>query len=465
MAAHLVSLVAHYGYAIIALFLFGEGLAIPFPTDSTVVTASAIAARGHLVLALVFAVATVSTSAGTTAAFYVGRRGSTFLERRAHGGARALDRTHRFFARHGASAILFGRFIPVVRMLVSFVAGASRMDARRFALLNIAGAAIWAAAFCAIGYFFGHHPGAFYHQLVRAALVVGLGIGTLVTVVVAGGWLVEDADATWRAEGTLWHRLLMSPPARWLARHSPRAQRILFHRFSAADYLGLNLTLGLGLTFVLLLLFLAIAQGVLTSEGIARFDLELLRALGEDPAPGGVRFWSTVSWLGTVPMGVVGLAMALVFARRHGWLPVVAFLAALAGAELLSYSLKHAIHRDAPFTFPSGHVLGAAVGYGLIVYFVVMSTKSRAVRAAALMLGAALVVAIGLSRLYLGVHYFSDIVGGLAAGALWLTACLTGLEVARRKQVGDMLGAAARGDVRPAGQVGSEAGVGLPNSS
>jgi len=75
VAAHLVGLVAKYGYALIALFLFGEGLAVPFPTDTTVVTASALAARGHLSLVLVFLVATLSTTGGTMAAFYVGRSG------------------------------------------------------------------------------------------------------------------------------------------------------------------------------------------------------------------------------------------------------------------------------------------------------------------------------------------------------------------------------------------------------
>ena len=452
VAAHLVSLVGHYGYALVALFLFAEGLAIPLPTATTVVTASALAARGHLALALVFVVATVSTSAGTTAAFFVGRSGSTFLERHAHGGARALQRAHSFFARHGPSAILFGRFIPVVRMFVSFVAGVSEMDARRFALFNVAGAAIWAAAFCAIGYFFGHHPGAFYHQLVRATLVTGLGLGALMTIVVAGGWLVEDADAAWRVEGTLWHRLLMSPPVRWLARHSPRAQAILFRRFSPADYLGLNLTLGLGLSFVLLLLFVAIAQGVLSSDAIARFDLELARALREEAAPGALAFWSAVSRLGTLPATAgLGLAAALLFARKHGRLPLIGCVAALAGGELLSVALKHAVHRDAALTFPSGHVVGAVVGYGMIAYFAVLSAASRLTRVLALVAATAIVLAIGFSRLYLGVHVFSDVIGGLAAGAVWLTACLTGLEVARRKAAADRIGAAARREEKVGG--------------
>ncbi|HEX4682892.1 MAG TPA: bifunctional DedA family/phosphatase PAP2 family protein, partial [Gemmatimonadaceae bacterium] len=442
MAAHLVGLVAKYGYAIIALFLFGEGVAIPFPTDTTVVTASALAARGHLSLALVFLVATLSTAAGTTAAFYLGRSGSNFLTKRSHA-ARALGRAHRFFERHGPSAILFGRFVPVVRMLISFVAGVSSMDARRFALFNLAGAAIWAAAFCSIGYFFGHHPGAFYHQLVRAALVAAFGLAALVTIAVAGGWLIEDVDAAWRAEGTIWHRVLMSAPVRWLARKSPAVQSVLFRRFSPADYLGLNLTLGLGVCFVLLLVFAAIAQSVLSRLAIVRFDIDLAEALHAGASPEGVAFWSLVTRFGTMPfVTVFGAVFAIWYARRHGWLPLAGWLAALAGSELLAWSLKRAIHRERPvfevayateptFSFPSSHVLGALVGYGLIVYFVSCLTSSRLWRTIAVIGGAVIVLAVGYSRLYLGLHFFSDVVGGLAAGAVWLTTCITALEVAR----------------------------------
>jgi len=456
VAAHLVGLVAHYGYALIALFLFGEGLAIPFPTDTTVVTASALAARGHLSLTLVFLVSTLSTTAGTTAAYYLGRTGSTFVSRHAHRGGNALARAHRFFERHGSSAVLFGRFVPVVRMLISVVAGVSQMDARRFALYNLAGAAIWACAFCAIGYFFGHHASEFYHQLVRAALVAGFGLAALVTLAVAGGWLIEDVDATWRAEGTMWHRVLMSRPVRWLAKRSPRAQSILFRRFSAAHYLGLNLTLGLGVSFALLLVFAAIAQSVLSKTAIVRFDLDLAEVLHASATTRGVALSVVVTRLGTMSAtAVFGLPLVLWYSSRRGWLPLAGWLAALAGAEVLAWALKHAIHRERPifevayatepsFSFPSSHVLGALVGYGLIVYFVICLTRSRFWRTLAIAFGTVLVVAVGYSRLYLGLHFFSDVVGGLAAGAVWLTACITALEVARRKQDTEPLGPAAR---------------------
>jgi len=56
----------------------------------------------------------------------------------------------------------------------------------------------------------------------------------------------------------------------------------------------------------------------------------------------------------------------------------------------------------------------------------------RSAQLSVVLVAALLIVAIGLSRLYLGVHYFSDVVGGYAAGVLWLSACISGLEVARR---------------------------------
>src|SRR5205085_6350525 len=190
---------------------------------------------------------------------------------------------------------------------------------------------------------------AFYHQLVRAALVAGFGLAALVTLAVAGGWLIEDVDAAWRAEGTVWHRILMSGPVRWLARRSPAAQSVLFRRFSPADYLGLNLTLGLGVSFVLLLVFAAIAQSVLSKMAIVRFDLDLAEALHAGATPAGIAFWFVVTRLGTLPsVAVFGVGFALAYSSRRGWLPFGGWLAALAGSEMLAFALKRAMHRERP---------------------------------------------------------------------------------------------------------------------
>jgi membrane protein DedA with SNARE-associated domain len=459
MMNHLGRLIADYGYLIVAAFIFFEGIAIPFPTDTTLVTASAFAAHGRLSLAIVFLVSTVSAAAGTTVAFVLGRRGGTFFERHSRKVSPAmLTRTRRLFDRHGGAAVIAGRFIPVARMLISPMAGLSTMSLRRFTFFNVIGAAIWSAVFCGVGYFFGQHPPRFGHGLARAALITAAGMALLVTVVVAGGWLVEESDAAWRAEGTLWHRILMTAPVRWIAGHSPRARRFLFHRFTPGDYLGLNLTIGLGLSFVALVIFSAIMKTLLTQDAIPEFDLFLAAALRETATPGADAFWGGVSSLGLWRVMIVpGLALSMVMLVKRGWLPLLGMTAAIAGALLLDLAVKHffthphsvanAAGGSAVMGTPSGQALGTIVGYGMVGYFAILLFRSH--RAGVVVVSATfvLVLAICFGRLYLGERYFSDIVSGLAAGIVWLAACITGLEVARRRGERDARAGLGRRDL------------------
>ncbi|HEY2066762.1 MAG TPA: VTT domain-containing protein [Gemmatimonadaceae bacterium] len=444
MIHHLGELIGAYGYYIVALFIFLEGIAIPFPTDTTIVTASAFAAQGRLSLFGIFIVSTVAATTGTTVAFLLGRRGGAFFDRHSRKVSPAvLARTRAFFDRHGGMAVAVGRFIPVARMLISPMAGLSTMSLARFTVFNAVGAAVWAAVFCAVGFFFGQHPHSVAGGLARAALVVAVGLAVVVTVAVAGGWLVEESDAAWRAEGTVWHRILMTAPVRWLATHSPRARRFLFRRFSPGDYLGLNLTLGLGLSFMALVIFGAVMRALLTGEAVPQFDLALAAALRETANPGTDAFWRAVTRLGTVQaMLVPGVALALLLVRRHGWLPLVGATAAVAGGALLDVAVKHFLvhpHSVASTSdsvtmgTPSGQALGTVVGYGMIAYFFVLLVPRRRIAVFAVAALSALVIAISFGRLYLGERYFSDVVSGLAAGFVWLSACVTGLEVARRR--------------------------------
>jgi membrane protein DedA with SNARE-associated domain/membrane-associated phospholipid phosphatase len=445
MINHLGRLISDYGYLIVALFIFAEGMSLPFPTDTTLVTAAAFAAHGRLSVAVLFLISTVTATAGTTIAFIAGRRGGDFFERhskRVH--PAVLERTRAFMDRHGATAVLVGRFIPVARMLISPLAGLSTMSLARFTVFNFAGAAIWSAVFLGVGYFFGQHPPAFGHRLVRGTLVVAVGLGVIVTIAIAGEWLVEESDAAWRAEGTFWHRVLMLPPLRWLAAHSPKARAFLFRRFTPGDYLGLNLTLGLGLSFVALVIFSAITKSMLAQDSVPQFDLQLAAALRETATAPSIAFWSMVSRLGMLPVvALPGIALALWLARRtRSWLPLAGFFASIVGSALLDEVVKryfahpHAAAAEniaATIGSPSGQALGALVGYGMVAYFLILLVSGHRTHVLIALSAALLVLAICFGRLYLGVRYFSDIVSGLAAGSVWLSACLTGLEVARRK--------------------------------
>ncbi|MEO8334176.1 MAG: VTT domain-containing protein [bacterium] len=445
MISHLGRLITDYGYLIVALFLFLEGMAIPVPTDTMLVTAAAFAAHGRLSMTLLFIVSTVASSAGTTVAFIAGRRGGNFFEKHSKRvSPTVLARTRGFFDRHGTTAVLIGRFVPFARMLISPLAGLSSMSLVRFTLFNVAGAAIWSAVFLGVGYFFGQHPPAFGHRLVRGTLVVTVGLGVIVTVAVAGEWLVEESDAAWRAEGTFWHRVLMTAPLRWLAARSPSARAFLFRRFTPTDYLGLNLTLGLGLSFVALVIFSAIANSLLARDSLPQFDLQLAAALAETATPSRVAFWKLVSQLGRLPVvAIPGIALALLLARRgNSWLPLVGFVASIGGSAVIDVVVKQFFEHHhssavadlaAAMGTPSGQALGSLVGYGMIAYFLILLVPGHRSHVLIALCAVALILTICFGRLYLGDRYFSDVVSGLAAGAVWLSACLTGLEVGRRK--------------------------------
>jgi membrane protein DedA with SNARE-associated domain/membrane-associated phospholipid phosphatase len=448
MIHHLGRLISDYGYWIVALFIFAEGIAIPFPTDTTLVTAAAFAAHGRLSVLVIGIISTVASTAGTTVAFLLGRRGGDFFEKHSRKVSPAvLERTRGFMNRHGGSAVLVGRFIPVARMLISPLAGLSSMSLARFTMFNALGAALWSAVFCGVGYFFGQHPPKIGGGLVRGALVVALGLGTIVTVTVAGGWLVEESDAAWRAEGTFWHRVLMTAPVRWLAARSPTMRAFMFRRFTATDYLGLNLTIGLGLSFVAIVIFGAVADAVLTQNTVPEFDLFLAAALQETTTPGRIAFWSALSRLATLPIVTLpGMVLGgwLAF-RRRGWLPLLGFLAAVAGSEILDTLVKHFfVHRhgadavgSSEMGTPSGQALGALVGYGMVAYLLILLVRQRWLQTLIALAALVLVLLICFGRLYLGARYFSDIVSGLAAGGVWLAACVTGLEVGRRRATRD----------------------------
>jgi undecaprenyl-diphosphatase len=328
-------------------------------------------------------------------------------------------------------------------MLISPMAGLSTISLARFSVFNAIGATLWSATFCAVGVFFGQHPPAFGHGIARGALVVTLGLAVITIVIVAGGYLVEESDAAWRAEGTLWHRVLMSPPLRWLAARSPRARAFLFRRFTPGHYLGLNLTIGLGLSFVSLVIFGALANSLLARDAVPQFDLELASALRETATPSRDAFWGAVSMLGTFRIMLVpGLLMAAWLGMRRLWLPLGGLLAAGAGAALLEVGVRHFMlhpHGSASaagesmLSAPSGQALGAFVFYGMLGYFLVLLVHRRGIAPLVVAASLLLVASICFGRLYLGTRYFSDVVSGLAAGGVWLCFCITGLEVARRR--------------------------------
>ena len=216
-------------------------------------------------------------------------------------------------------------------------------------------------------------------------------------------------------------------------------------RFARGEYLGLHLTIGFLVSALGLWIFSAITEDVVSGDSLTEFDVSLHDWMRAHALPVGYRAFVAVSRFGSgVAMAAIAIAVGLILVRHRRWIVLGGWIAAFAGGGLLDWLLKAIIRRPRPpeamrflfresWSFPSGHSMGALVGFGMLTYVLVTLWVHR--RPAQIAIGAtaaALVLAIGLSRIYLGVHYFSDVMGGFAAGLLWLSACVSGVEVAKR---------------------------------
>jgi membrane-associated protein len=160
------NVVSEYGaivYIFLFLIIFAEtGLVVtPFlPGDSLLFAAGAIAATGSLNIFVLIGLFLFASILGDTVNYWIGKySGEKLLDkfprliRKKH-----LDKTHEFFEKYGAKTIVLCRFVPIVRTLAPFVAGAGAMTYDKFMKFNIMGALLWVLLLVPAGYFFGNAP-------------------------------------------------------------------------------------------------------------------------------------------------------------------------------------------------------------------------------------------------------------------------------------------------------------------
>ncbi len=438
MHVDLVGLIGSYGYLIVFLFVAADGIGVPLPGETALLTAAALSANGRLSLLAVMASATAGCIIGGSGGYWVGRGGERFLEHR-HASRVGLtpprvERARAFFGKNGPKTILFARFVALLRVLASILAGASGMRFGTFSAYNAAGGLLWSVVFGGIGYGAGRALPRLARSVGRAGFALAALVFLVVVLVLGLRWLRDHHEyVALRVHG--WRRRAASVgPLRWLRVRHPAAWRFLAARLSPTGYLGLHLTVGLACSLLALLAFGAITEDVIEHDPITRFDLTLAARLRETATPAWDHVFVGVSLLGSpATWAGIGVIAAAVLAVRRRWIPLVAWVTALAGGGAIDALLKVVIQRPRPagayaflhgetFSFPSGHAMGSLVGYGMLAYLVCSSTRGRRWDPLVMAVAASLVLAIGFSRLYLGVHYFSDVVAGYAAGAVWLAA-------------------------------------------
>jgi membrane-associated phospholipid phosphatase len=229
------------------------------------------------------------------------------------------------------------------------------------------------------------------------------------------------------------------------------AARAVAARVGPYTTLILTMVVGIGIAIGLSVVAVEVYDAVADSNGVAGLDRPILDWMLtlRDPVTNTIVTGFT-DIAGTVGMPIIAVISMLILAiHRRSWTPVILIVSASVGSLLMTIAGKDLIARQRPPlvdavppfeyspSFPSGHTLNAVVVVGIIAYLVILRRTSKRARVAVGAAAVVFAVAVGISRVYLGHHWFTDVLAGFVLGAAWLSIIITAhrlyLTVRRRR--------------------------------
>lgn len=208
--------------------------------------------------------------------------------------------------------------------------------------------------------------------------------------------------------------------------------------------------MGILLLIIASWLFGEIAKDVMTYTPLTVTDKHIAEWFHHRATPGLTATMQIITSLAS-PLWVLCIAVvtALVLWRKRYWYRLLALLLIVPGGMALLPLLKMAFHRHRPnfedaflifqgYSFPSGHTMAATLLYGSLAVFAVLAFDTRRQQVLAILGAFAMVLLVGFSRVYLGAHYLSDVLGAVAAGLAWLALSLTAVDTLYRSRLKGM---------------------------
>lgn len=420
---------------VLAFLETGAFVGLVFPGETAVIVAGAVAGQGETSIVLTIAIVWFSAWLGDTASFFIGRKlGREFILRH---GPRVRITEQRFaqvegyFQRHGGKTILVGRFIGLVRALAPFIAGSSGMRYRAFVPYSILGTGLWATAFSLLGYFLSSSIGKAGEYAGRGTLYFGITVAVVVSIYLVFRTLSDSERRSKLArdlEGTRF-----GAPVVALGRRIEPQARFLWNRMTPGG-LGLEFTSLIAAAAVGLFVLVAYAITVSGDPGATTGDTTAFDLAGDLQAGWLTTVAKVVTWMGsawpTIPLTVVAVLLLWRSGRRE---EAIVIAAAVVLSHLASSGLKELVDRPRPSgsliplppngSYPSGHATQAVLYPALAVIVAIRLRPGTTVLTGVVFAGIALALLIAASRVYLRVHYFSDVCGGLALGTAVFSLC------------------------------------------
>ncbi|MBY0124080.1 phosphatase PAP2 family protein [Bacillus sp. S/N-304-OC-R1] len=192
------------------------------------------------------------------------------------------------------------------------------------------------------------------------------------------------------------------------------------------------------------LIFWKFADELIEKE-LYQFDMNIINIIQGLISERNTEIMKAFTFLGSsksiILISIITIMLMIIYKKR--W-EVFFFILAIIGSALFNLLLKWIFHRARPvihpiiqekgYSFPSGHAMMSFVLYGMLTYFLILFYEKKTAKIMTFIMFFILVLFIGISRIYLGVHYPSDVLAGYSAGGAWLTMCLILLKLIVEKR-------------------------------
>jgi undecaprenyl-diphosphatase len=362
-----------------------EYVGLPIPGESLMLLLGFLSSGKNAVISTVMA--TAGTFAGSMIAYAIGHRyGENIilkLGKPLHFTKGKLDKTDKLLHEHEVSTIILSRFIPGVRHIAPYLSGIAKVDVRRYSLYNLISGTIWCTVFIFIGRITGSKWTA-----------IGKFVGTYTLIALI---LIIFIFIVYK----------------------------YFNRFKVS-------ILVLSASIIALILF---SLEMMENE-LSPFDNMIYRYMAMFITRDMTYFMKLISDLGS--LYVLGAATAVILVmfwkkRKYRFYGIMVAVNLIL-VSLLNIIFKTVFHRARPdilplihatgYSFPSGHSMISAAFYGYLIYLCIIFLK-RPWKQILCAFQLVLILFIGVSRIYLGVHYASDVIGGFLAGISWLIIFVT----------------------------------------
>lgn len=362
-----------------------------FPGQSIVILAGILVKQGALDFWDLVAFAGVGSVLGDLIGFLIGKKyGDAFLTRygrRFFLKKERLDKVKLLLQEHTGKTLVLGRFNSLTRCFSPFLAGSTGIVFRKFLVYNIVGGACWSVAFVTIGFFFG-----------KGFEIASHFIGEFVVM-----------------------GLILSGIVVFLVKLENKGRRIfhLKHRFM------------LIMNVVSLYLFSKMIEDVVHGQTVTKWDFWISAHIPSIRNPfldSLMIYTTTVLKPGHLEMAALCVFLFLLFNRK--WDQASFLGLGMMGGLLINHLTKNLMHRLRPsaglvevtgFSFPSTHALAATLFFCLAIFLFKEGIKEKSLRIIFAGTNIMMILAVAFSRVYLNVHWFSDVVAGISLGLFWLT--------------------------------------------